>query len=150
MTFFASISRCTLHWLQLRKLFWFTNGKALIKSRKKRDRKCHLSSSIVGELSLYFPGPAGSSLREKISPQDHNPPRRLKTITVRSSPRTVSPGPEIVFQPPHQKSSANFGKCSANFTKRQCNIHTKGQFKLQLDFFFASESVSVPLNKEPP
>jgi hypothetical protein len=84
VTFFASISRCALHWLRLRKLFWFTNNKALIKSRKKEIRKCHLSSPIVGELSLYFPGPAGSSLREKISPQDNNPPRRLKTITVRS------------------------------------------------------------------
>jgi hypothetical protein len=32
--------------------------------------------------------------------------------------------------------------------KRQSNIHMKGQFEMKLKFFFVSQSVSVPLNKQ--
>jgi hypothetical protein len=62
----------------------------------------------------------------------------------------VLPGPEIVFRPVYKKSSANSGKCSANFTKTSMQYTPTGSIRNEVKVFHVSESVSGPLNKEVP
>jgi hypothetical protein len=57
----------------------------------------------------------------------------------------VLSGPEIVFWPVHQKSSANFGKSSANLIKTSIQHTREGSIRNEIKDFFVSESVSVPL-----
>jgi hypothetical protein len=65
-------------------------------------------------------------------------------------PIPVLPGPEIVFQPVYQKSSANSGKCLANFTKTSMQYTPTGSIRHEVEVFHVSENVSSPLNKEVP
>ncbi len=56
------------------------------------------------------------------------------------------PGPEIVFRPVYQKSSANSGKCSANFTKTSMQYTPTGSIRNEVKVYHVAESVSGPLN----
>jgi hypothetical protein len=79
-----------------------------------------------------------------------SPSKYLFTL-MRQAFRTVfRTGPEIVFGQYIKKVRLILEKIRPISIKGRCNIHTKGQFKMKLKFFFVSKSVSVPLNKELP
>jgi hypothetical protein len=50
----------------------------------------------------------------------------------------VLPGPKIAFWPVHHKSSANFGKRSADFTKTSMHRSARGPMEMKINFPFSA------------